>query len=288
MSINELLPGFIEHLEKERHLSPQTQRAYRTDLEQFAVIVSKPFGALTITDLRGYMHTMNDNGLSVRTVKRKLNALSTFYEYLILLGMTNENIARRAARLTPRARKQVVKDYLSTEELKRLVETPAASERDGIAWSLMAWCGMRPGELRSIRVQDVKLAQSVIVIAKGKHDQERAIPIPTELQERIARFTQQRTGTEYLFEGNQGGLWTRDSFKAAFAQHLKACGLEHRGITPKWLRHSFITHMIAAGVNPPIVSKIAGHANIRSMEPYLHYSPDMGAAALAHHPLAKV
>nr|MCU0615949.1 site-specific integrase [Gemmatimonadaceae bacterium] len=80
---------FLEHLEKERDLSPNTLIAYRRDLREFTEWLAQHFGeagwswgALTRLELRGWLAHRQRAGLAKRTLARGLSAVRSFYRWM--------------------------------------------------------------------------------------------------------------------------------------------------------------------------------------------------------------
>lgn len=282
MSINELLPGFLEHLSQERELAKETVRAYRYDLNQFASITgNKALADVSLNDIRQYMGSLKAQGAKAPTVRRKLHALSTFYEYGIITGVCGVNLALQAQRIAPKRKRTVQQRLLSFGHWKAFANTPGESQRDTLAFGLLAWLGVRNGELRSIRVGQVDLDRDKITI-QGKGQHERVLDIPEHLRPLVVAQIDGKSSGDYLLEGNNGGEWTRQQFNPAFKRHCKTCGLPS-SVTPHWLRHTVLSYIMSEfGI--VAAKELGGHSELRSLEPYLHA---VGKAAfIVKHPLA--
>lgn len=284
MNIKQLLPGFMVHLRDERQLRPQTLTAYKSDLTAFAAFtVGKPFAAVTLDDIRAYMRHMKEKGLRPGTVRRKLHALSTFWELQIIEGRAGVNLARQAQRIAPKRKREVSRKVLSPEQWQAFAHTPAKTLRDAMAWGLLAWLGLRNAELRNLRVDDLDTDGARLLI-RGKGGHERALPVPDDLMPGLVALTYQQPPEAYLLRGQAGGLWSKDSFKAAFNQHLMRAGLPQT-ITPHWLRHTVASHL-AGQMTVFELREWLGHESTRTTEVYVHSNGQRLAAAFAGHPLA--
>ena len=76
-AIGKWIESFLQSMVAERGASPRTIEAYRHDLEDLAVYLSKKGVALhksKRSDLQNYMHIIVKNGLSERTQARRLSA----------------------------------------------------------------------------------------------------------------------------------------------------------------------------------------------------------------------
>lgn len=282
-SIPNLLPDFIEHLEKERQLQPETVRNYRSDLLQLDAFLSgKAVQSIGIPDLRAWMRHLKDLGRAKATIRRKIHTCSSFWRFLHIIGIVDDNMPQHVVKLLPKTTRKTVENYLSVDELKRFVETPAKSVRDYVAWCLLAWLGLRNAELRSIKIQDVH-GDTVIIHGKGGH--KRTLALPEHLLPSISALMTNQQSSDYLLRGDWGGQWTKDSFRKVFQSHIKRCGLDNQGITPHVVRHTFGTHMVANGVPLHTVAGLMGHKDTTTTEIYAHHAPAHLREAMELHPL---
>ncbi|GFG67076.1 site-specific integrase [Mycobacterium kubicae] len=174
---------------------------------------------------------------------------------------------------------------LSHEEVSRLAEA-VPEIRPAIL--LLAYGGMRFGEMAALRVRDVDLtrrrirvARSVTRVARMGHvegdtktHQVRIVPILTQtLADALIEVVGNREGSEYLFPGRDGGPLTLGWFRWRFDQAAVAAGLT--GITPKTLRYTAGSLALASGASIVTVSKLLGHRNVTTtMNVYSHMLPD--------------
>jgi integrase len=149
----------------------------------------------------------------------------------------------------------------------------AAPPSDRATWATALYAGLRQGELRALRVEDVDLATGVIRVERGWDRDEGAIDLKSNagrrkvpvvgalrdhLLDHLARVD--RTGADLIF-GN-----TRESPFAAnrLQRHADIAWAEAEleRITPHECRHSYAALMIAAGVNAKALQTFMGHASI--------------------------
>jgi len=276
-TLKELRKDYREYLEFERALRPQTIKAYMGDivrLQQF--IGAKDVTEITLQDLRAHMRDMAQAGLSTETIRRRIHSLNTFYKWLMLEGIVNEQTSAKL-QLPKRRRKQPV--WLSDAEIKRFVNTPSPLS---IAWKLMAWFGLRRSEVLTLDWRDVRLTEGIIIIRKSKGD-DRVLPIPNAFKPDIAEeWIERGMPTDGLVTGI-----TKSTLARAFTKHLKKCGLEDRNITPHTIRHSFASSLIRAGVSLTVVKDLLGHKDVNTTMIYVHHSDDLLSDAMNKHPLGK-
>lgn len=284
MNVNDLLRDYRAYLEHERRFARGTVEAYMSDLRDFARHVPGEVNTIAFIDMRVYLRCLSERGLHEHTIERKFAALRTFWRWLRRDGYATGDPLTDVLLPRPSFRMPI---WLSSRELFLFAVTPSPTQRDALAWLLLAWLGLRRSELLNLRIEDVLIDAGVIIVRKPKNRHDRSLPIPGTLSEEFqAVIGGRRDG--YVFVSSTGHRWPKTRFAAAFNDHIKACGLEGRGITPHVIRHSVATHMTERGVALPEVQQLLGHVDIKSTMLYVHVSAARLRAALDHHVLNEV
>lgn len=282
--ILELLTDYREYLLYERQLSRSTLQAYMSDLRRLdAFLDTKTVAEISRDDLRAFMQSMAKTGLSTATIRRTFHGLSTFWVWLQLAGMANENVAQ-LLRLPKLKRK--APDWLSVEELERWMNTPAQGPTAGIrarnqaAWHTLAWLGLRRNELLYLKTDDVRLDDREIIIRNAKGGTDRVLPIPEKLYSHLYYQVFGRDNNDLVFPSRGYKFWPKEFFYKAFYAHVAACGLADRDVTPHTLRHTFATQLVRQSVDIATVSKLMGHKDIKTTMIYIHHDPAVMRAAI--------
>lgn len=285
--ISDLLPRYGHYLTHERGLAAATVTAYLSDLRRLARFTAADVEAVDRDALRAFMRHLSVCGYATSTIRRTFHGFGTFWAWLRLEHVTEAD-PLEALRLPRQNRRAPA--WLSEAELRRFATTPVTARwesvvlRDTLAWGTLAWLGLRRQELLALQVGDVRLADGVIVVKNTKSKQDRTLAIPAALQCPFSTLCEGRSATDYVF-GRRGRPWGLAPFNRAFKRHLRAAGLEDRGVTPHTLRHSFATHLILRGVALHVVKELLGHKDMASTQVYLHADPQHLRDALAKHPL---
>jgi len=92
---------YLDHLFKERDVSPNTVRAYQRDLHEFVTFLGRYYGGASWTwqgidriAMRGFLGHLSKRGLGKRSMARTLSAVRSFYRYLHRNEMVDSNPAR--------------------------------------------------------------------------------------------------------------------------------------------------------------------------------------------------
>ena len=168
---------YLDYLEYERVLSPNTLAAYRRDLSRFATWLARATVLeASEDDVYRYFAGVGGDGAST-SVARRMAAVRGLYHYLI---REKSLAADPAALLTTPKHPHGLPRVLDVPEIERVLggvpfEGPLA-ERDLALVELLYGCGLRATEIVTLRVTDVDL-EGGLVRCLGKGDKERVVPL---------------------------------------------------------------------------------------------------------------
>ena len=125
---------------------------------------------------------------------------------------------------------------------------------------------------------------------KGKGGKERVAPILLAAREAVAAYAAQcphaLTGDQPLFRGVRGGPLSPRQVQALMERLRARLGLP-ASATPHALRHSFATHLLAAGGDLRTIQELLGHASLSTTQRYAAVdSEHLIASYAAAHPRA--
>jgi integrase len=160
--------------------------------------------------------------------------------------------------------------FLTSPELAALVQ---ASGPGALAICVLAFTGIRFGELTALRVVRVDLVRRRLHIAESasevggrlvwsttKNHQTRSVPVPPGLVPMLEEMTLGREPGDLLFTSPNGGPLRLGNWRTrVFDPACAAAGIV--GLTPHDLRHTAASLAIAAGANVKAVQRMLGHAS---------------------------
>ncbi|MDP9225734.1 MAG: site-specific integrase [Actinomycetota bacterium] len=183
---------------------------------------------------------------------------------------------------------------LTVAEVERLADA-ACFPRDRLAILLMAYAGLRAGEVGGLRVQDVDFERCRISVRQQvvqTHREKRITPLKTKsarrtldvargIMDELKAFTEAEPPTPdgRIFHGVDGNLWAHSKINRQVHKAASAAGL--RPVHSHMLRHTAVSLLIDDGANPKAIQAFVGHANItETLQTYGHLF-DFGGRALA-------
>ena len=287
---------YLEVLEIQRKLSAHTLRAYRGDLREWAVAMGES-GLSELTTFDRGLKPIHLRGYLARKVAthektslcRKLSAIRSFLKYARSEGWLTRDIGILVP--SPKTEKHLPK-FLRIDEVKELIEAPDSGtmlgRRDRALFELIYGSGLRVSEAVGLDIAGLDLNSGWVRVF-GKGAKERTIPLTPASAEAISAMLSDRApgAKAPLFANFRGGRLTVRSVARILAKHLVRIAAS-RAISPHGLRHSFATHLLAAGADLRGIQELLGHAQLSTTQRYTHV--DLGGLVdeyRAAHPLEK-
>jgi integrase/recombinase XerC len=297
----ESIQRFREYLIVERNASRHTVIAYVRDLEQFHAWLrtitegeAVDLDAVDRGSIRMYLGVLADQGLTRRSIGRKVTSIRTFFQFAERRGYIGENPAADVH--VPKMDRRLPV-YVDEESISRLMRLPDTETKDGARnaaiLELFYSTGMRLGELTGLNISDIN-AKSGTVRVLGKRRKERILPVGMPALEAVERYLAVRRAAEHviprdpdaLFLNNRGSRLSSRSVYSIVNNHLRAVSDQER-CSPHVLRHSFATHMLNRGADLQAVRELLGHESLSTTQIYAHVTTDHLKRAYAKaHPRA--
>ncbi|MES2359462.1 MAG: tyrosine recombinase XerC [Gemmatimonadota bacterium] len=298
---------FLEHMEKERNVSPNTIKAYTRDLAEFTAYLGSYYGVeswswqgLDRLAIRGFLAHLVRRGVSKRSAGRSLSAVRSFYKYLHRNEIVEANPARAVA--APK-RDKYLPEYLDIAQMGTLFSAAETRAHDGkftdvrnlAMLELFYSAGLRLSELRGINRDSLDLLANQVKV-RGKGRKERIVPLGDRATLALRNYESKRdellrvigpTGdrTAFFLSARGRRISTR-ALQNAVTTLLDLVS-EGSGLSTHSLRHTFATHMLDAGADLRAVQELLGHASVQTTQIYTHTSVErLKQAYKSAHPRA--
>lgn len=284
--LGEIIKSWQQWLLNERRYSPHTVDAYLRDLSFFVAFFAArediapthklTLGALKKLDIRcfrSFVSFRSSKNLEKSSVARELSSIRNFFHWL-----EKQDLLKNPAIsiLSSPRKNKVLPKALGIEDALLLIDEAAKEEkedwqnlRDKAIFSLLYGCGLRISEALSVSKSDLQ-NQNFITI-RGKGNKERIVPmlpiVLKRIDDYIAACPYGIRDDEPLFLGARGGTLNPRIVQRQMEKIRNLMQLPDN-LTPHSLRHSFATHLLAAGTDLRSIQELLGHASLSTTQRY--------------------
>jgi integrase/recombinase XerC len=277
MSITE----FLQYLEFEKRYSPHTLTAYRHDLQQLAAFLQEQvdiaeWAGVTRQHLRAWMAALLNEGMSPRTIRRKMSSVQAFFSYAVRRGYLPRNPGANIQ--LPKIGKSLPATVSAPEMARLFAQLPEADDfatlRDRLVMEILYGAGLRRSELTALREEDVDEAHCRLRI-RGKGSKERMAPLSPVVWGCLEAY---RRAKREMFPEQPALLLTNEGRPVYDKWVYLLVKRQLGGVTtaekksPHVLRHAFATHLSENGADLNAVKTLLGHASLAATQIYTHNS----------------
>ncbi len=277
-----LVNAFLTYIRCELNLSVHTVSSYKRDIEQWREYATggkidtfEPRD-VTTNDLRVWVAQLSTDGISTRSIQRKIQALRAFYRYLNRYHDVNNN---PAAELQLSRTKKELPVYIRPSETSAIFDSAwdkddFISTRDHLILLMFYSTGMRCSELETLTDINVDTHKCELKVL-GKRNKERIIPFGNEMREIINQYRALRddlTGSTptRFFTRPTGEPMYRKLIYNIVHRELTNAGVHSSRQSPHVLRHSFASDMLNNGADLNAVQQLLGHQSLATTQVYTH------------------
>ena len=261
--------------------SDNTLTAYAHDVHGFLGFVAQHTGgeaglialkSLTITDMRAWMASLRREELTSRSIARKLSSVKSFFGWLgeregfEATAVLNARAPKFQAKLPRPLPVEATRDLISALELQS--SEPWVGARDVAVVTLLYGCGLRISEALSLTMADAPLPQVLRITGKG--GKERVVPVIAAARAAVEHYLKACPFASHegpLFRGVRGGALSPRLIQKVMQEARLQLGLP-ASATPHAMRHSFATHLLAAGGDLRAIQELLGHASLSTTQAY--------------------
>lgn len=272
---------FLNYLQYEKRRSSHTVRAYGDDLNEFAEYIQQHQSIrfveeATTNDIRQWLAKLMAEGISARTVKRKISSLQAFYKFLLAENKISENPVQRVS--SPKiARKLPV--FIPASNLQTLFEEFDFTKdfqgwRDRLMLEMFFCTGMRRDELIQLRHQDIDL-QTDLIRLQGKGNKQRLVPMLDSLKQTFQCYVFEKqklfgiSATSPVFVTDKGKIMYPKLVYRRVNFYLSSTTTVSKR-SPHVLRHTFATSMLNQGADLNAIKELLGHSSLAATQVYTH------------------
>lgn len=279
------LEQFLKDLVLVRNESVQTARSYANDIADFLLFLRTDGTRKEEADsakVRSYLLKESMDGLSKKTIRRRVSALRHFYRYLLSKGKTADNPFEDVPTLKT---EQNLPSFLNDEEINRFLDLQKERKdplalRDRAILELMFASGLRAEETVSLKIADIDFSDLLLRV-KGKGRKERVVPFNETSRDAVEAYRKKlrplllkgKEDPGFLFLNQYGGPLSERGLEKIVASSSRKCGFNLK-VHPHMLRHSFATELLNNGADLRVIQELLGHSNIQTTSIYTHVTEE--------------
>ncbi len=273
--------SFLRYLKIEKRYSLHTVRSYQNDLNQFFTWLSgnsmpAEVHEITSHQIRAWIVSLMDAGISASSVHRKISCLRVFFRYLRKEGILRNDPLEKV--VLPKQKKRLPL-FVAERALNELLDNYNFGDdlngiRNRTLIEMLYLTGMRRSELTGLHNSDIDLHEATVKVT-GKRNKQRIIPITRKFVARLEEYIKLRNeiaGTEnddWFFVTDKGNkLYDKYVYNTVKGYLAMVTTIEKK--SPHVLRHTFATHMLNRGADLNTIKEFLGHANLSATQIYTH------------------
>lgn len=248
----------LERELKIRGFSQKTIKAYLYYNRHFLGFTRKNPRIICNEDIKIYLESLVDKGVSSSTISLAINSLKFYYK----------NILRRRFFYDIKHPKKIKRlpVVLSKSEIKSILNSISNIKRQLII-ALIYAAGLRVSEVVRLKVENFDFDRKIFIIRQSKGLKDRRVLIPGKLNRYLYDLVLDKNKDDYVFSNNQGGRLTERTIQKVFEKALKNAKIK-KPATCHSLRHSFATHLLEKGVDIRYIQELLGHQRLETTQIY--------------------
>jgi len=265
---------FLDYLKYEKNFSAHTILAYENDLKEFMQFVD----SLNISEvnkevIRQYISYLSERKLEVKSIRRKISSIRSYFNFLIKEGIYSQNPCRGL--VLPKIKKSIP-EFLDAEPLLNYLndntESDFESIRNKLIIDILYQTGIRRSELVNLKKNDIDMNNLNLKVL-GKRNKERIIPFSLKLADNLNRYFfvlyDMKIKSDYLLVDKNGKQLSSFQVYYIVKKELSKITTQEKK-HPHILRHTFATHLLNNGADINAVKELLGHSNLKATEIYTH------------------
>lgn len=275
-----IIQPFLDYLKFEKRYSKHTVISYETDLVSFFDYIVTQYGETPINQLshifiRSWLASLKDEGLTAKSINRKISSLKSFFKYQLKTGVIKQTPMAKI--LAPKNEKRLP-NFVADKDIKTLfehVEFPDTwqGRTERLLMLLFYNTGMRLSEVINLKDNQVNFYNHSLKVL-GKGNKERIVPVSPEILNEIKAYQKERNESisekgELLLITEKGKPLPPRSVYTSVKKYLSlVTTIEKR--SPHVLRHTFATHLTNNGADLNAVKELLGHSSLAATQIYTH------------------
>lgn len=245
--------------------SEKTIYQYRRSILRLSDFLNKPFPEMKTYDIRFYLASEKERGVSERSLENTRANLSAFFQWLTVDEIIEKN---PMLKIKPIKYPDEIKREFSDVEIDKL-RSGCKDDKERALIEFLLSTGVRVDELCQMNTSDIDMINMTVHVRYGKGGKERITYITAVAVERLKKYLHSRKeqDSEYLFCNK-----SHDRIKSGGIRFILNRIASRAGVTnvhPHRFRRTFATGLAKRGMDIREIQKLLGHSNINTTLEYV-------------------
>lgn len=244
--------------------SKKTVAQYSRSCERLAALIGKPFTEMGVYDVRFFLATEMERGVSDSTRETQRANLSAFFQW-----MTNEEIIQRnpIMSINPISFREKEKKPFTDVEIDALRGACKTSKERALI-EVLTSTGMRVQELVDLNLDDIDFHTMRVKVLHGKGDKYRVVYTTRLALKYLSEYISDRKMTiRCVFCNRYGERITTGGVRKVLNTIAKRAGVDN--VHPHRFRVTLASNLAARGMGVQDIQKILGHSNVDTTMGYI-------------------
>lgn len=286
------LNEFKNFIELEKKYSKNTVVAYMKDLVEFQSFLQS-FNVflndkLDYLYIRKWIIKLSENGLSKRSINRKIASLKAYFKFLISIDKLKKSPLKVHKNLKIEQKIIVPFNEKELDNVFKIFNKNNFNKnyRDFLLIEILYSTGLRRDEIINLKCKNIFFDKRLIKVL-GKRNKERLVPVLPSLLKKMKIYMKKNPTNVYFFQSKNGNVISPSTVYRIVKKYFSAISTKNK-ISPHVLRHTFATHLINNGADINAVKEILGHSSLASTQIYAKIKiPKMINDYMLNHPREK-
>lgn len=250
--------------------SRRTIYTYCRTVRKLSDMIRKPYTEMGAYDIRFFLATEKERGLSNSSLETTRAQLSAFFQWLA----DDEVIPKNPiAKIKPIKVPKEIRTAFSDVEMDAL-RSACKTVRERALVEFLVSTGLRVSELTGTKIEDVNFDTLSVHVVSGKGDKDRmTYTAQVAAKHLISYLRGRKKESEMLFCNRDGGRISTTLIQRVLKQLGKRAGVD--GVHPHRFRRTFATNLSKRGMEIQEIQKLLGHSNVNTTMIYVNTDDSM-------------
>ena len=281
LSPEQNIRSFLDYLKFQKRYSQHTITSYQNDLSSFFDYLRMQFDESQLQSIkpafiRTWLAQLKSEGISSKTINRKISSLRSFFKYNIMQGQIEAS--PMATIISPKVGKRLPQ-FVEKKDMDTLfehVEFPDnwTGRTERLLLLILYNTGMRQAELIGLKENQIDKLNSAIKVL-GKGSKERLIPLNNKLLQDMSAYAAEKK--IHFSDADPVFLLVNEKGKKLYPRYVYNVAKKYLSLvttidkkSPHILRHTFATHLTNNGADLNAVKELLGHSSLAATQIYTH------------------